>query len=698
VLCGGASHNEASPDALRLHTGDADGHALSIKIEGLEERLAVELTPRFKDLIRIAAYVLAADCATTRGSENAVDLGATWRRDFRFVVPVLDLGFWTEAATRRLLRELLRFLSDDSYDFSFVQGSEAQAMQLSFSGPEGAPFVSWGHIDEVMLFSGGMDSFAGAVEEVLTNGRQVLLVSHRSSTKMHKVQRRLVDELRTRAPKGGGVRHIAVEVQRQAKPLRVESTQRSRSLLFAAIAGAVASVVRRDHVRFYENGIIALNLPISKQLVGARATRTVHPKTLVGFQDLLSLVADRPVTVDNPFQELTREDVVRRVNDAGVADLLRDTRSCARVWGATIMHPSCGLCSQCIDRQFAVRAAGVPHQDPDDMYRTAAFKDAVQDDDDAALGVAYVSRAATFRAMTSARAFVAEFGEVLDAVRPLTRLWTCSADEVVERLMKLHQRQGEMVLRVLQAEMASRTSDLLNGKIHPNTLLARCVKGGMTAAQHTYGVEAPPPVEAQPVVPKPLPSGPSLAPLPRNLFRRDGAQWRIGRRGHVAHAFAHRRGFEQIALVLARHPEPVSVHELDSLGRSAAAAVPAGSLALGLDKKAVRELLKAADRLRANIAAVDDLPFSDRTDVSDDRRKLEIIETELSKYASLGGVPRHDIPEIEDQRQRVKTNIRQAIEQLVKGDKDGKVGVFLRANIKAGTTVRWVGAWEPWDL
>ena len=51
--------------------------------------------------------------------------------------------------------------------------------------------------DEVMLFSGGIDSFAGAAE-LLSQGKRVALVSHRSVGTITKVQQDLVNDLRGR--------------------------------------------------------------------------------------------------------------------------------------------------------------------------------------------------------------------------------------------------------------------------------------------------------------------------------------------------------------------------------------------------------------------------------------------------------------------------------------------------------------------
>ena len=41
-----------------------------------------------------------------------------------------------------------------------------------------------------------------------------------------------------------------------------------------------------DLLRFYENGVVSMNLPMSAQVVGTRATRTTHPRVLAGFEQL----------------------------------------------------------------------------------------------------------------------------------------------------------------------------------------------------------------------------------------------------------------------------------------------------------------------------------------------------------------------------------------------------------------------------
>jgi hypothetical protein len=52
---------------------------------------------------------------------------------------------------------------------------------------------------------------------------------------------------------------------------------------------------------FYENGIVSLNLPISRQVIGTMATRTTHPLFLTRLEEFLSKVAERSFRIDNPM-------------------------------------------------------------------------------------------------------------------------------------------------------------------------------------------------------------------------------------------------------------------------------------------------------------------------------------------------------------------------------------------------------------
>ena len=140
-----------------------------------------------------------------------------------------------------------------------------------------------GRAEEVILFSGGIDSLGGAVQECLQSARKVVLVSHRPVDKVYSRQRRLATEIASRItdPQRRPF-HIAIEVNK-GKKLGRDFMQRSRSFLFAAVAAVVAQALQLSRIRFYENGVVSLNLPLSPQAIGARATRTTHPQVLAGF-------------------------------------------------------------------------------------------------------------------------------------------------------------------------------------------------------------------------------------------------------------------------------------------------------------------------------------------------------------------------------------------------------------------------------
>ena len=114
----------------------------------------------------------------------------------------------------------------------------------------------------------------------------------------------------------------------QEARLNHEYTQRSRSFLYMSIGATIAKMIGLKSVRFYENGVISLNLPVCAQVAGGRATRTTHPKVMKGFQDIISLVAGEPFTIENPFIWKTKADVVEVITKAGCADLIARAMTC----------------------------------------------------------------------------------------------------------------------------------------------------------------------------------------------------------------------------------------------------------------------------------------------------------------------------------------------------------------------------------
>ncbi|MFT6772297.1 MAG: hypothetical protein ACJA1L_000001, partial [Paracoccaceae bacterium] len=440
---------------IRCGRGDESGprRRLELDIDG-EARLAtldlgalhknlIALPARALDLIEIAAWIYAADALISRGGPTDHELGRSWRRRMEFVMPVRDADFWSETETVEALKQLVALISEDFCSFTFEPAAMPQPENgLHFSAEDGF------QPDSLAMFSGGLDSLAGALEEMVARDAKLLLVSHRSATKVQKVQDVLVRALKDQMG-SGRLMHAPVGLNVQDGKTR-ESTHRTRSLFFAAVGAAIGQSFGLNAVHFFENGVISLNLPPSGQVIGTRATRSTHPHALAAFGALFSRVFDRPMSVDNPFMWKTKTDVVTLIRDLGGRDLIRATRSCADVRNMTRVHSHCGLCSQCIDRRFAMLAAGLGEDDPEEAYEVDPLSGprATLPDREIALGFAHNAR--EFTRMTPG-AFLARFGEVQRAVE-----WLGGPDDVAaKRLFDLHRRHGEAVTRIVDARLAA---------------------------------------------------------------------------------------------------------------------------------------------------------------------------------------------------------------------------------------------------
>jgi 7-cyano-7-deazaguanine synthase in queuosine biosynthesis len=461
VLCGGltAPGRAGTRVSLNLHGKSANVH---LRISDISKRLLVNIPDLLVDLLELASYIYAADSAVSRGGRADAQFGKRWRRRFRFVIPVRLPGLWSSAPVATALVETLSFLSDDEFTFEFRSFNQSLSPETYFEFPdaEGSRFMP----DEVILFSGGLDSFAGTIDRLAVNGKKVALVSHRSGPKIASAQSYLVDQLRSRFG-ADRILHVPVWMSLDGK-LGKESTRRTRSFLFAAIGAVTARLFGKDQLSIFENGVVSLNLPPVGQVVGARATRTTHPQVLAGICRLLANVLDLPFDVHNPFVWLTKADVVERIVTNGCGDLIRHTRSCTRVHDMTVLHPHCGLCSQCIDRRFAIIAANQSAEDPPEAYKVDLFLGERQAGPDREMALSFVRMASDINQMTDV-AFFSHYGETSQIVG----FFHESADTVGRRIFDLYRRHAATICRVFDAAIASHASKLREGSLPADCLL-----------------------------------------------------------------------------------------------------------------------------------------------------------------------------------------------------------------------------------
>ena len=405
ILCGNASAKGVSEDPerdLRLRLSGKEGKGnITLRIEDVHRKMFQTVPSLFNDLLEVATYVYSADQVIRRGADDVDTFGDGWRRDLHFVVPVRNPDFWNSAQVQEVLCATLGFLSDDQYQFDFIKLDQDHPFQeyLGFDDTQ----QMYRKPEQVVMFSGGLDSLAGAIDEVVNQRRRVLLVTHKSTNKLNKRHQTLENLLAEKA-NGNAPPRISVRVHK-SKELNHEYTQRSRSFLYVSIGATIAKMLGLNSVRFYENGVISLNLPVCAQVVGGRATRTTHPRVMKGFQNIISLVAGEAFTVENPYIWKTKADVVKVITDAGCEDLIRHSMTCTHTWEMTNQHTHCGGCSQCIDRRFAVLAAKADQYDPVDHYKFDVFTQSRDDQDkkknvDKIMAAAYLERANQVRNLT----------------------------------------------------------------------------------------------------------------------------------------------------------------------------------------------------------------------------------------------------------------------------------------------------------
>ena len=472
VLCGGARPSvqsqrgevDSRPLRLDLHASKPN---VFLKIANISEAMLQNVPAVLLDLLEIAVYVLAADQATSRG--GTTDAGERWRRRFEFHIPVRNPDHWSSAPVKEALSESLSFLTDDDYAFVFSQLGRVSIGQLYLEG-----LTKYVEGDEVLLFSGGLDSLAGAIQETLDERKSVLLISHDSATK----RKPRVESLAKEISQLGKAHHVAVRATKSDR-MGHEFTQRSRSFLYASLAAAVAGMLGRDRIRFYENGVTSINLPIAPQVLGGRASRTTHPQALRSFGRLLSAVLERPFAVENPFLWKTKGDVVRLIKEHGLASLVARSVSCSRTIEATKLHTHCGRCSQCIDRRFATLAANLSDdEDPPEMYKVDLMTGERPFGETRAMAESFLQRATRIRSIDELD-FLAEYPEVTRVVRHVG----LPAEHAGRNIIDLHRRHADEVFTALAEGHKRHALDFQQGKLPDSCLLVLAVPGRYRRAE-----------------------------------------------------------------------------------------------------------------------------------------------------------------------------------------------------------------------
>jgi hypothetical protein len=234
--------------------------------------------------------------------------------------------------------------------------------------------------------------------------------------------------------------------------------------------------------------------------------------------------------------------VAELVAKAGCAELIAESISCTHTKDITNEQPHCGYCSQCIDRRFAVMAAGQEQYDPLTQYRMDVFTESRSRHDhvneDKTLFANYVERANEAGTVGGPLQFLKRFPEVARALKYVDG----DPGATAQRCFELYRRHSSEVNRVIDRLFT----------LH-----------GAAIRERTLPVDAMLRIVYESVLPTSMPVIPLQEPqLPDNIFRRRGEAWQVRYQGNRDFIVLPSVGADYICQLLASPGQSLSAIEI----------------------------------------------------------------------------------------------------------------------------------------
>ncbi len=305
------------------------------------------------DLLIIASLCYVIDKIIPR--RDSFD---AWTRSLQVELPVANVTKWNGALDK--LTKAINFLTGDRWDISFRKRNE-----IIFEPPtpkrRRKPLPRLAKIDAVCSFSGGVDSFIGAVD--LLEGNEfagIQLIGHYDAPGAKSAQQGVFEQVKAEYPNKAELLQVRVS---QTPGKSYESTLRSRSFVFMALGIYIARAAG-DTVPVFmpENGFIALNIPLTPSRGGSCSTRTMHPYFLSQLEGALEKLGIKNKII-NPLQLKTKGECVAQCRNRQLLTSIIDrTVSCShgtrkQNWvRRSYQVKNCGYCVPCIIRRASLHA------------------------------------------------------------------------------------------------------------------------------------------------------------------------------------------------------------------------------------------------------------------------------------------------------------------------------------------------------
>lgn len=331
-----------------------------------------KMVPIYEDLFVIGLSVFALDKRIARNL-----FSDSWTRQIEVSIPVLEIDKWHNCEAQ--WNKILSFLTGDEWKISFRQSMTEYGTHKN----KNRIHIDSSGCDCVSLFSGGLDSYCGAIK-LLQEGHSPVLVGHNEYPKLRYIQERFCNNFNECYPSqkslflgftAGAKTPFRLDGERLRKS---ENTSRGRSLLFLCAAISVAGIMGEQiPVYIPENGFIGLNVALTNSRKGSCSTRTTHPYFLNGLNKLIASVGIQN-HIFNFFAFKTKREIVNLVSGTeafkqGYKDTISCSHPCVSRYnrvGSRDYPVNCGFCYPCIIRKGSLQDVEL---ETDDTLKASEF-------------------------------------------------------------------------------------------------------------------------------------------------------------------------------------------------------------------------------------------------------------------------------------------------------------------------------------
>lgn len=312
-----------------------------------------------EDLLFVSMVVYHIDKLVPR--ETGVD---GWSRIFEVNIPVLAPDIWN--TSKEILVRALNFLTGDKWSFKFSE-RKLELFQPIKRRSSKYPAIGACNVGGISLFSGGLDSLIGVINLLEnTEGTVIGVAHHDKSGGDCAAQDRLLSYLNQEYP--GRLQTVQIFCGPQVCD-KLDTSLRSRSFLFLGLGVSCSSMMGLSEMTMPENGMIALNPPLTPSRRGSCSTRTAHPHFLKLFNELV-LNLGIMVVATNPYGLMTKGEMTKACNNLQLLSLVADKSvSCGKRGRFRTYLPNvpsgahgCGCCVPCLYRRAALYCLGIDNE------------------------------------------------------------------------------------------------------------------------------------------------------------------------------------------------------------------------------------------------------------------------------------------------------------------------------------------------